>query len=172
MNIVRITEKNFYEVARLMKKALVSAPGENLSVLDYQRLLLTDSYRPLFTGYAIEEEGNIICANWFDLIPDWTFFKDNTSALSSFFKKMGTPQIFWERMVITHPDYQGKGYATRLRTHSINEIKFPDSNSIFGCQIRADNLASIASSKKLGYRPTRIRTEGVFENFFLKCTST
>lgn len=114
-----------------------------------------------FEGLVGEESGTIIAANWWDspLVTD--IEAERGKELADFATNLLTDQdcsLFWERELLTHPDFQKRGFGTIIRTAFIAKIREENNSFLILTRMREDNIPTIRIAEKLGYQPTGIKT--------------
>lgn len=151
------TENDANIIANLIKKSFSGFPWyEPLSNEECLGRILKDFQRNNFFGYLFFLGQTPIAANWIDLIYLEQIEKQRGKELADFVKKLGIKYAWWGRDLVVDPDYQNKGYGTKIRIKTLQELRGKDINKYIFTRMRQDNIASIKICEKLGYSKTGI----------------
>ena len=113
-----------------------------------------------FSGLVGEKGSSIATAHWWDSPTIVDIANERGQELAMFAEKMlaDHQSLFWERELLTHPDFQKQGFGTIIRTAFVDKLMRENTSFIVLTRMREDNLPTIKIAQKLGYQGTGIKT--------------
>lgn len=116
-----------------------------------------------FRGYfTFTNEEKCVAASWYEYVDINWLERNKGVKLASFAnetaKKYKLLQSIWQAETMVHPEFQGQGHATSLKTKIDTDLqKIGSSNGLFvSTRMREDNNFIIKANKKLGFQRTGI----------------
>lgn len=150
------------EVAELLRRGFAGAPWfEDISETEALGRVESHAMKPGFEAILAREAETIVAGLWYDT-PSLDELRDERGAdLADFTRAMsekaGIGKVVWEREVVVHPAYQGRGLATGLRREFLEQLAADESQpTLLLTRMRDDNVVVIAIAQKFGYTRTGI----------------
>ena len=151
------------EVAELLQRGFAGAPWfEDISDTEALERVESHALKPGFEAILVREADAIVAGLWYDTPSLHELRDERGTDLANFAQAIGEDyginKMVWEREVVVHPEYQGRGFATRLRRAFLEQlVAGAPQPTLLLTRMRDDNMAVISVAEKLGYARTGIR---------------
>ena len=128
--------------------------------------------KPGFECFIYEVSGTVAGVIWWDVITLERLLSERGNRLANFVKLNYSESILiWEREVMVHPSFQGRGVATKLREFLVERMRKNLNKTLILTRAREDNFGMIKISKKMSFQQTGIKKassqkEGVFHEYW------